>query len=65
MTKYPIPTLNVEGRDAVAKRLGVTTRTLANWAQSEYGPRPVRVGGAVLYDVSQVDAFLFGLGGAR
>lgn len=42
----------------VATYLGVTTRTLRNWAASGYGPQRRKVGRLVKYRWSEVTAFV-------
>jgi len=45
----------------VAPQLGVTIRTLHNWARQGYGPRPRRIGNTLVYDASAVAAFKLGV----
>lgn len=44
----------------VAQRLGVSRRTMTNWARQGYGPRPTRIGNTVVYDRFAVEAFKMG-----
>ena len=46
-------------REAAA-RLGVTPRTMRNWARDGFGPPPRRVGSTTLYDRAAVEAFARG-----
>ena len=50
-------------RNELAKKLGVTTDTLFNWAKNDYGPTPVRLGGRVRYRTGEVMEFLATLTG--
>jgi len=45
-----------------ASILGVTDRTLRNWRREGFGPAPRRLGGSVLYDPAEVEAFRAGVG---
>jgi DNA-binding transcriptional MerR regulator len=44
----------------VAEQIGVTVRTLNSWLRDGYGPQPVRDGNRLLYDPSEVAAFVSG-----
>lgn len=44
----------------VAAFFGVTIQTLRNWRLAGFGPQPLRVGGALLYDRAAVEAFAKG-----
>jgi len=43
---------------AVADRLDSSPQTLANWRSSGKGPAFIKVGGRVMYDDADVDAWL-------
>lgn len=48
-------------QEAAARHLGVTARTLRNWAKAGRGPQPVITAGrARLYDVAALEAFAMG-----
>lgn len=67
MLNFPEPewASHIVPRQEVAVALGVSDRTLSNWASRGFGPQPVAVGGAALYDRAQVEAFRSLAGGAR
>ena len=44
----------------VAARLSISRRTLNSWVHKGHGPRPVRVGAALLYNPADVAAFKAG-----
>jgi predicted DNA-binding transcriptional regulator AlpA len=48
-------------RDEFAALLGLTPRTLENWASQGKGPMPVKIGRAVRYKSDEVAAFVRGL----
>ena len=41
-----------------AQLLGITTRTLRNWAVQGKGPKAVRIGKVVRYEVEDINAWL-------
>ena len=43
-------------RNEAAAALGVSANTFDNWVQSGKMPKPVRVGGCVLWDATQIQA---------
>ncbi len=45
-------------REAAADYLGITTKTLANWAWRERGPRFYRASGKPLYELSDLNAWV-------
>lgn len=59
MFTFPKPEFaeTILGRQEVAKLLGVTDRTLQNWAARQFGPTPIVIGGAALYSKDQVETF--------
>ena len=53
------PAGNVSRRDA-AKYLGLSSKTLSEWAGKGLGPSPFKVGGRVFYHLSDLAAFASG-----
>ncbi|WP_395001538.1 helix-turn-helix transcriptional regulator [Sphingomonas sp.] len=47
-------------RDNAAKLIGITSKTLANWASKGLGPKGFRVGGRAFYWRDEVEAFARG-----
>jgi predicted DNA-binding transcriptional regulator AlpA len=47
-----------DARRAVAKRFGVTERTLLNWEADNKFPAPVRIGQTSFYDRKGVEEFI-------
>lgn len=43
-----------------ALKLGTTTRTLQRWQRANFGPQPYRDGGRLLYDPTDLAAFIAG-----
>lgn len=43
---------------AAAKVLGITSRTLRNWRNAGSGPRFAKIGGAVWYNLRDLEAFM-------
>lgn len=53
------------GPKEAAKALRVHPYTLRRWRSAQYGPMPVRVGGRVLYRVSDIQKWLSELGASN
>ena len=50
---------NVSRREA-AKFLGLSSKTLSEWAGKGQGPSPFKIGGRVFYRLADVEAFASG-----
>lgn len=42
----------------VAERLGVTDKTMRNWAKTGHGPQAYRIGVALKYERDEVEAWI-------
>lgn len=50
--------LNLIRRRALAKLMSVSEWTLIRWEKKGLGPRPLRIGGTVLYRLAEVEKWI-------